>query len=58
MNAQAATYWLRKYAGGHSYEICYSGTDLGFVGPEDYTILGVFFNKKNTKLRIKNEARQ
>jgi hypothetical protein len=27
-----------------------SGTDLGFVGPEAYTVFEVPFEKKNTKL--------
>jgi len=30
-----------------------SGADQGFVGPEVYTIYGVFFWEKNTKLNIK-----
>jgi hypothetical protein len=29
------------------------GVDPGLVGPEDYTILGVLFMKKNTKLGTK-----
>jgi len=28
--------------------------DLGFVGPEAYTILEAFFKKKNTKLQMQN----
>lgn len=33
----------------------YSGADLGFVGPEAYTIWDIFFKENNTKLEINCE---
>ena len=39
-------------------QICYSGADPGFVGPEAYKNFEALFKKKNTKLRIQNEARK
>jgi hypothetical protein len=31
-----------------------SGADPGLVGPEAYTIFGIFLKKKNTKLQTHN----
>ena len=36
----------------NTLRIFQAGEDPGFAGPESYTILGAFFKKKNTKLRI------